>query len=149
LCDPEPVVCLQLPTSVHCRSHIPEPHVWSKEAEAAPVAMHDPLPHVCEHEESSAHSSEQAPDPQTRLQIDPLSHVAAQVSLPEHVNLQLDPAVHKQSWVAEHVSLVVLIAASMPPSPLEALVPLLPHASAAPETTVAIQKRKLFIRSSS
>lgn len=96
------------------------------------MPVHDPLPHVCVHEASSAHSSEQAPDPQTRLQIDPLSHVAAHVSLPEQVNVQLDPAVHKQSCVAEHVSLVVVIAASMPPSLLDVvvvLVPLLPHAS--------------------
>jgi hypothetical protein len=76
--------------------HIPELHVWSNELEVSPVPVHCPLPHVWVQDESSAQSSEHVPDPQTNEQIEPLSQVAAQLSLPEHVNSHVVPAAHKQ-----------------------------------------------------
>jgi hypothetical protein len=53
LCAPEPLVCSQLPTSVHWRLHMPELHVCSNDAAASPVPVHDPLPQICLHAESS------------------------------------------------------------------------------------------------
>jgi hypothetical protein len=92
--------------------HAPELHVCSSDAAASPVAVHMPLAQVCLHEESSWQSSVHAPDPQTRLQIEPLSHLALQSSLPLHVKAHVPPAVHKQLCDAEHVSAVGTTAAS-------------------------------------